>query len=86
MKPLKQRSLLPIGPSLCLSLILSSTTALYGASVATQIPLNSFQLNGSAHLTGANSITLTNEYYQAASAFDSLSVSGRSELPRLLLL
>ncbi len=69
MKPLKQRSLLPIGPSLCLSLILSSTTALYGASVATQIPLNSFQLNGSAHLTGANSITLTNEYYQAASAF-----------------
>jgi hypothetical protein len=60
-------TLLSIRPRLSLGLILSSA-ALYGASSSSEIPLANFQLNGSAQLTGG-SITLTNEYYQAGSAF-----------------
>jgi hypothetical protein len=62
------RTPLSMGYRISLSLILSSTAAMYAASSSSEIPLATFQLNGSAQLT-AGSITLTNEYYQAGSAF-----------------
>ncbi len=58
-----------MGTWISLSLILYSAAVMYGATPSSEVPLATLQLNGSAQLTSPGSITLTNEYYQAGSAF-----------------
>ncbi len=56
------------GVSLSLTM-LAGLTVCNAASSSSAVSLNTLQLNGSAQLTSPTSITLTDNYYQAGSAF-----------------